>query len=94
MSLLKYKDVLVLCKEKVKEAMAPLRAREMCKKAELEVCKLESVIAEREQKIQECASEYPIDFDKLLDSIDDLDLTKRRKEQFEKIIAEMFGDDA
>ena len=93
MALLKYKDVLVLCKEKVKEALAPLRAREMKKKAELEVCKIESDIAEREQKIQELASEYPIDFHKMIDAIDELDLVRRRKEQFEDIIAQMFGDD-
>jgi hypothetical protein len=93
MSLLKYKDVLVLAKEKVKEAMAPLRAREMRKKAELEVCKLESSIAEKEQKVQEYASEYPINFDKLIDALDELELTKRRKEQFDQIITEMFGAD-
>lgn len=92
MSLLKYKDVLVLCKEKVKEAMAPLRAREMRKKGELEVCKIDSEIAEKEQKIQEYASEYPVNFEKLLDALDDLELIKRRKEQFEKIIEEMFGE--
>ena len=93
MSLLKYKDVLILCKEKVKEAMAPLRAREMRKKGELEICKIDSIIAEKEQQIQEFASEYPINFDKLIDALDELELTKRRKEQFEKIIEEMFGDD-
>ena len=93
MALLKYKDVLILCKEKVKEALAPLRAREMKKKAELEICKIDSSIAEKEQKIQEIASEYPIDFHKMIDAIDDLDLIKRRKEQFEQIINEMFGDD-
>lgn len=91
-ALMKYKDVLVLAKEKVKEAMAPLRAREMKKKAELEVCKMDSAIAEKEQKIQECASEYPINFDKLMDSIDELELTQRRKEQLERIIKEMFED--
>jgi hypothetical protein len=90
--LMKYKDNLVLTKEKIKEAMAPLRAKEMKKKAELEICKIDSEIAEKEQKIQEHASEYPIDFDKLINAIDDLDLVKRRKEQFEKIIAEMFED--
>ena len=52
MALIKYKDVLLLCKEKVKEAMAPLRAREMKKKAELEICKLDSAIAEKEQKFK------------------------------------------
>jgi hypothetical protein len=93
MSLMKYKDVLVLAKEKVKEVMAPLRAREMCKKAELEVAKLEGKIAEKEQKIQECASQYPIDFDELIYALDDLELTKRRMEQFSKIIAELFADE-
>lgn len=93
MSLLKYQDVLTLCKDKIKEVMAPLRAKEMRKKAELEVCKLDSTIAEMQQKIQECASEYPINFSKLLDSIDELELTQRRKEQFEKIIDEMFGEE-
>lgn len=93
MSLLKYKDVLILCKDKIKEAMAPLRAREMRKKGELEICKIDSDIAEKEQKIQEYAAEYPINFDKLLDSLDELELVKRRKEQFEKIIEEMFGDE-
>ena len=92
MALLKYKDVLILCKDKIKEAMAPLRAREMKKKAELEVCKIESQIAEGEQKIQELASEYPIDFHKMIDAIDELDLIKRRKDQFNSIIAEMFSE--
>ena len=94
MSLMKYKDLLVLCKEKIQEAMAPLRAREMRKKGELEVCKIDSLIAEKEQKIQEYASQYPICFDRLIDALDELELTKRRKEQLEKIIAEMFGDEA
>jgi hypothetical protein len=89
---MKYKDVLVLAKEKIKEVMAPLRAREMKKKAELEICKIDSEIAEKEQKIQELASEYPIDFYKLIDLIDELDLIKRRKDQFDKIIAEMFAE--
>lgn len=92
MSLLKYKDVLTFCKDKIKESMAPLRAREMRKKGELEVCKIDSDIAEKEQKIQEYASEYPINFDKLIDALDELELVKRRKEQFEKIIEEMFGE--
>ena len=49
---LKYKDVLVLCNDKIKEAMAPLRAREMKKKAELEVCKIESQIAELKELLR------------------------------------------
>ena len=92
MDLMKYKDVLVLAKDKIKELMAPLRAYEMKKKAELEVAKLEGVIAEREQAIQQVASEYPINFDGLIDSLDDLELTKRRLTQFNSIIKDMFED--
>ena len=69
------------------------RQSEAVIKAELEVCKIDSLIAEKEQKIQEYASEYPINFDKLIDAIDDLELVSRRKEQFEKIIEEMFSED-
>lgn len=93
MTLMKYKDVLALCKEKINEAKAPFRAREMSKKAELEVCKLESTIADREQKVHELSSEYPINFDSLIDALDELELTRRRKEQFEEIIAQMFGEE-
>lgn len=92
MALIKYKELLVFAKDKVKEVMAPLRAREMRMKAELEIAKLESTIAEKEQKIQEYASEYPINFDKLIDALDDLALTDRRKEQFSKIVNEMFAE--
>jgi hypothetical protein len=93
MALLKYKEMLTLCKEKINEAMAPLRAREMRKKGELEIVKLESRIVEKEQKIQEYASAYPVDFDRLIDALDDLELHNRRKDQFEKILEEMFGDE-
>lgn len=91
MALMKYKDILILAKDKIKEVMAPLRAHEMKKKAELESAKLDSSIAEKEQLVQEVASSYPLDFDKLINAIDDLELIKRRKGQFDKIIDEMFG---
>ena len=92
MELVKYKDVLTMAKEKVKELMAPLRAREMRKKAEHEVSKLECEIAEREQKIQEILTKHPVNFDDLIWHLDEVELTKRRKEQFEKIINDVFSD--
>jgi len=92
MKLPKSKEVLLMANEKVEEAKAPFRSREMHKKAELELCRLESVIADREQRINDLSSEYPINFDGMLDALDDLELTKRSKEQFELIINVMFGD--
>lgn len=92
MALMKYKDVIKLAKEKIDEAMAPLRAREMRKRCELEVCKLESTMAEKEQKIQELSAKYPIDFYALADALDDLALTERRKTQLEEIAKELFDE--
>lgn len=91
MALIKYAEVLKFAKDKVKEVMAPLRAHEMKKRAELEISKLECTIAEKEEKIQEVSSQYPIDFDQLIEALDDLDLTKRRLTQFQNIIEELFS---
>lgn len=90
MAMMKYTEILSLAKDKIKEVMAPLRAHEMKKKGELEVAKLEGTIAEKDQVIQELASQYPIDFDRIINALDDLELTKRRKDQFSTIINEMF----
>lgn len=87
----KYKDLIAMAKDKITETMAPLRATEMKAKAELEIAKIESSIAEKEQKINELSAQYPINFDAMIDAIDDLDLVKRRKTQFQKIIDEMFS---
>jgi hypothetical protein len=91
MALMKYSEMLAMAKDKIKEVMAPLRAKEMKKKAELEVAKIEGWIAEKEQKINELCSEYPINFDGLLEAIDELELTKRRRDQFNSLITEMFS---
>jgi L-asparaginase/Glu-tRNA(Gln) amidotransferase subunit D len=92
MALTSYEKILTMAKDAVKEMMAPIRAHEMKKKAELEIAKLDGTIAEKEQKIAELASEYPIDYDKLINALDDLELTKRRSTQFSKIIEEMFSE--
>lgn len=88
---MKYSEILTLAKDKIKEVMAPIRAHEMKKKAELELAKIEGYIAEKEQKIQEYASTYPIEYEKMIDAMDELGLIRRRKEQFEEIIAQLFN---
>lgn len=93
MALMKYKDVLAVAKEKIKETLAPLRAREMRIKGELEVAKLEGEIAERDQKIQEHASEYPINFKKITDAQNERDLILREKGQLEQLLKELFGEE-
>lgn len=92
MKLTVYSEILKMGKEAVKASMAPIRAREMRKKAELEMAQIDGKLIEQEGKIQEYASTYPIDFNKMIDAIDQLGLLERRKKQFEKIVAEMFPE--
>lgn len=92
MKLMKYKDILAMTKEKINEAMAPLRAREMRKQGELELCKLETEIVEKEAAIRELSKDYPLNFSRLIDRIDDLELLTLRKERFEEILKEMFAE--
>jgi|SRR5579859_797190 len=85
-----YAKLLKMGKEKVQEALAPVRAGEMKHKALHEISKLDVNIVEFQSKINEAASEYPINFDKIIKAQDELALAGRRKKQLETIVAEMF----
>lgn len=90
MKLVPYKQILKFSKEKIQDTLAPIRAKQAHKRAELEISKLEENIANQEMKIQEICTEQPLDFTKLMDAQDKLALEERRKKQLEKIINELF----
>ncbi len=92
MQLLPYKQILKMGKEVLKESLAPIRAMQAKKQAELEMAKLDEKIATLESEITEKASEHPVNFHQLIDMQDELALMERRKVQFEKILTEMFPD--
>lgn len=92
MKLTAYDKILKMGKEAVQTSMAPIRAREMRKKAELETCQIESKIVEADQKIQEICSEYPINFDNLISQIDKKALLERRLKQYGQIVDQMFPE--
>jgi hypothetical protein len=85
-----YAQLVKLGKDAMRDTMAPLRAREMRLQAQTRAAQLESQIAEAEQKLVELGSAYPIDFDKLTAAMDSAALLRRRKEQFDVIIEELF----
>ena len=87
-----YKDILKMAKEAIDDALAPVRANRAKKQAELEIAKLEERIASQEAKVQEVCAEREINFDKLINTLDDLALLERRKKQFGKILVEMFPE--
>lgn len=92
MKLTAYSKILKMGKEAVQASMAPIRSREMRKKAELEQCQIESKIVEAEQKIQDICSGYPIDFDGLILQVDKKALLERRLKQYGEIIDQMFPE--
>jgi len=90
MKLTPYREIIKMAKEKIDEAKAPLRSAQMKKKAESEMLEIETKILDQQATIQEESAKYPINFDILIDAIDELALLDRRKKQFQKIVDEMF----
>lgn len=92
MKLPAYKDVLKMAKEKVDDALAPVRAMRAKKQAELEMAKLDEEIATQTAKIHEICCEKEINFANLIEKQDQLALTERKKKQYQKILDEMFPE--
>lgn len=90
MKLTPYAKLLTMTKEAVDKTLAPVRAKSQQLKAELEVAKLDERIATLEKSIDESCSQKDLNYDTIIDLLDDLALAERRKEQFDKIIVELF----
>lgn len=91
--MLNYSKLLKMAKDARDNMLAPYRVKETRKKGELKIAELESKLAEEDQKIQEIAANYPLDFDKLANALDERDLVERRIEQLEKIIETLFSEE-
>lgn len=87
-----YRKLLVMGKEALDEVLAPVRSRSAQKKAELEVAKLEERIATLDTELTTLCSSKDLNFDRIIDKLDEMALAARRKKQFDKILTEMFPD--
>jgi len=90
MKLMPFKDIIGLSKEKVDAAMAPIRAKQVKAKADLEMSKLEADILTKETKVQEMCTDKDIDLPLLLDNLDKIAILERRKNQYKTVLAELF----
>ena len=70
--------------------MAPIRARQVKSKAELQLAELDAKILTKETEIQEMCSQKDIDLPKLIDKLDEVAIIERRKEQYSKVLAQLF----
>jgi predicted nucleic acid-binding protein len=89
-----FKELIALSKEKIDEALAPLRASTAKAKATLKMAEIDEKIAVLGQKIQEQATSKEIDFDAMADKIDEIALLELRKERFAEITKQLFPEAA
>lgn len=87
-----FRELIALSKEKIDEALAPLRASTAKAKATLKQAEIDEKIAVLGQGVQELATSKEIDFDKIADKIDEIALLELRKSRFAEITAQLFPE--
>lgn len=85
-----YKEVLALTKEKLDEALAPIRAKSAKAKADLEIAKLQEKLVGLESEIHKACAEKDLNFTTIADKIDQYELAERRLKQIEKLVGDLF----
>jgi hypothetical protein len=92
MKLKPLKEMLAMTKEGIDKALAPIRARQIRSQADLESAKLDEKIVTLETEVQEMCVDKTINFEKLLDKLDNIALLERRKKQYAKVLEELFPE--
>ena len=93
MKLLSFRECLKKGKAAIEEALIPVRVQQAKLQGESEQLKLDEKIINLDIKLQEATIAHPIDYNKIIDIIDEIDLLTRRKKQFDQIIKELFPVD-
>ena len=92
MKLKPFKELIALSKEKIDEALAPLRASTAKAKATLKMAEIDEKIASLGQSIQELATSKDINFDAIADKLDEVALLELRKTRFAEITGQLFPE--
>lgn len=93
MKLKPYKELLGLSKEKLDEALAPIRARQVKAKADLEITQIETQLLSLETEVQEMCAAKDINLAKIIDKLDEIALLERRKTKFAEVVKQLFPED-
>lgn len=83
-------EILAMTKEKLDESLAPMRARQVRAKADLEIAKLEERAVTLEREVAELCAKKDIDFEAVITKLDDHDLNARRMAQLKGIVGDLF----
>jgi len=90
MKLKPFAELISMSKEKLAEALAPVRARKVRSQAELEMAKLDDELIRLEAEVQEQCSKEDLNFPTLLDKLDKVALLERRKAQYADVLSQLF----
>lgn len=90
MQLTKYVDIIAMSKELKDKALAPIRARQAATRFDAKLAELEERLLTAETRVHELCSANPIDVDKLIDHLDDIELLKRRMKRVKEIQIQLF----
>lgn len=90
MKLKPFRELIAMSKEKLDEAMAPIRARQVKSQAELEMARLDADLLTHEGQVQEMCTQKEINFPNLLDKLDKIALLERRKKQYGEVLKQLF----
>lgn len=87
---MKYKELIAKTKELIEKAQVPFKNAKTEKELELKIIEVESEIATQEFKVEEQKSKHPIDWNIIIDGIDELDLKKRKLKLLNQLQQELF----
>lgn len=88
-----YKDLLSAGKDAIASLELPFKVKREHKNLEMKILELEQSIAKDDLVIQEQKSNSPINWDKLISSIDNKALNERKLIQLQDLERELFLDD-
>lgn len=92
MKLIPMKEMLKKTKDEINVALAPIRAIKIKAKAETAKANLAEEIINLNTEVQELCTSKEIDFHKLGDLIDEIELKEHRQTRINEIVAQLFPD--
>ena len=87
-----YKDLLKLGKDAIIEIELPFKVKKEQKNLEMKILELEQQLAKDELTIQEQKTRNPINWDSIIDAIDNKAINERKLAQLEQLQKELFGE--
>lgn len=88
-----FKEIIAMTKEKFDVAMAPVRAKAAKAKANLEEAKVEEKLITLETDIQKLCADKDLDFNKIVDKMDEYELLERKQKQIKELVSKLFPEE-